>query len=148
MTDEENPVVEEEVQEEAQEEVSDEGLTSLDVVQATFDEFLSNANVNAVYSKPVRQGDTVVITAAEVFSGFGFGIGEGSGMQGDQKGGGSGGGGGGQTFSRPVAVVVCTPNGVSVQPIMDRTKLWMAALTAAGFMLTTLSKMRRPPRGR
>jgi uncharacterized spore protein YtfJ len=144
MTDEENPVVEEE----AQEEVSGGGLSSLDVVQSTFDEFLSNANVNAVYSKPVRQGDTVVITAAEVFSGFGFGIGEGSGMQGDQKGGGSGGGGGGQTFARPVAVVVCTPNGVSVQPIMDRTKLWMAALTAAGFMLTTLSKMRRPPRSR
>ena len=144
MTDEEKPVVEEE----AQEAVSAGDLSSLDVIQSTFDKFLSSANVNAVYAKPVRQGDTMVITAAEVFSGFGFGIGEGSGMQGDQKGGGSGGGGGGQTFSRPVAVVVCTPNGVSIQPVMDRTKLWMAALTAAGFMLATLSKMRRPPRGR
>ncbi len=144
MTDEEKPVVEEE----AQETVSDEALSSLDVIQSTFDQFLSTANVNAVYAKPVRQGDTMVITAAEVFSGFGFGIGEGSGMQGEQKGGASGGGGGGQTFSRPVAVVVCTPNGVSIQPIMDRTKLWMAALTAAGFMLVTLSKMRRPPRRR
>jgi uncharacterized spore protein YtfJ len=144
MTDEEKPVVEEE----AQEEVVAEDLSSLDVIQSTFDQFLTTANVNAVYAKPVRQGDTMVITAAEVFAGFGFGIGEGSGQDGDQKGGGSGGGGGGQTFSRPVAVVVCTPNGVSVQPVMDRTKLWMAALTAAGFMLVTLSKMRRPPRGR
>jgi uncharacterized spore protein YtfJ len=144
MTDGEKPVVEEE----AQEKVVAEDLSSLDVIQSTFDQFLTTANVNAVYAKPVRQGDTVVIPAAEVFAGFGFGIGEGSGQDGDQKGGGSGGGGGGQTFSRPVAVVVCTPNGVSVQPVMDRTKLWMAALSAAGFMLVTLSKMRRPPRGR
>jgi uncharacterized spore protein YtfJ len=144
MTDEEKPVVEEI----AAEPVPAEALSSLDVLQSTFDQFLATANVNAVYAKPVRQGDTVVITAAEVFSGFGFGLGEGSGQQGEQKGGGSGGGGGGQTFSRPVAVVVCTPNGVSIQPVMDRTKLWMAALTAAGFMLVTLSKMRRPPRGR
>ncbi len=144
MTDEEKPVAEEE----AQRSVPGEALSSLDVIQSTFDQFLSTANVNAVYAKPVRQGDMVVITAAEVFSGFGFGIGEGSGQQGEQKGGGSGGGGGGQTFSRPVAVVVCTPNGVSIQPVMDRTKLWMAALTAAGFMLVTLSKMRRPPRSR
>jgi len=144
MTDEEKPVAEEGTQES----VPGEALSSLDVLQSTFDQFLSTANVNAVYASPVRQGDTVVITAAEVFSAFGFGIGEGSGQQGDQKGGGSGGGGGGQTFSRPVAVVVCTPNGVSIQPVMDRTKLWMAALTAAGFMLATLSKMRRPPRRR
>jgi len=145
MVEEEKPVVEEgsEVKEE-----SGEVLSSLNVVQSTFDEFLSTASVNAVYAKPVRQGDTVVITAAEVFSGFGFGIGEGSGQQGDQKGGGSGGGGGGQTFARPVAVVVCTPNGVSVQPVMDRTKLWMAAISAIGFMMMAFSRMRRPPRAR
>ena len=144
MADEEKPVVEEAAATAEPAEV----LSSLNVVQSTLDQLLSTASVNSVYAKPVRQGDTVVITAAEVFSGFAFGIGEGSGQQGEQKGGGSGGGGGGQTFSRPVAVVVCTPNGVSIQPVMDRTKLWMAALTAAGFMLATLSKMRRPPSGR
>jgi uncharacterized spore protein YtfJ len=144
MTDEEKPVAEEE----AQEAVSAEALSSMDVIQSTLDQFLTNANVNAVYAKPVRQGDTMVITAAEIVSGFAFGMGEGTGEQGNQRGGGSGGGGGGRTFSRPVAVVVCTPNGVSIQPVMDRTKLWMAALTAAGFMLVTLSRMRRPPRRR
>jgi uncharacterized spore protein YtfJ len=121
-------------------------LSSYEVMNKTVDQFLSTANVNAVYSKPVRQGDTVVITAAEVVCGFGFGVGEGMGQDGQSKGGGSGGGGGGQTFSRPVAVVVCTPQGVSIQPVVDRTKLWMAAVTAAGFMLVTLGKMRRPPR--
>lgn len=144
MADEEKQVVEETAATAEPAEV----LSSLDVVQSTFDRFLTTASVNSVFAKPVRQGDTVVITAAEVFSGIAFGLGEGSGQQGEQKGGGSGGGGGGRTFSRPVAVVVCTPNGVSIQPVMDRTKLWMAAITAAGFMLVTLSKMRRRPRGR
>ncbi len=144
MTDEEKP---EAVAEQPESEAA-EVKSSFDTFQNTVDQFLATANVNAVFSKPIRQGETMVIPAAEVFSAFGFGIGEGSGVQGDQKGGGSGGGGGGQTFSRPVAVVVCTPQGVSIQPVIDRSKLWMAALTAAGFMLVTLSKMRRPPRGR
>ncbi len=144
MTDEEKPVAEGVEEQPAAAEV----LSSYEVMQNTFDQLLSTANVNAVYSKPVRQGDTMVITAAETFSVMGFGVGEGSGQQGEQKGGGSGGGGGGQAFSRPVAVIVCTPNGVSIQPVIDRTKLWMAAVTAIGFMLTTMGRMRRPPRRR
>jgi uncharacterized spore protein YtfJ len=133
-------------EETAAEPVAKENLSSNEVLQKTVDQYLSTASVNAVFSKPVRQGDTVVITAAEVACGFGFGVGEGMGQDGQSKGGGSGGGGGGQIFSRPVAVVVCTPQGVSIQPIMDRTKLWMAAVTAVGFMLVTLGKMRQPPR--
>jgi len=150
MTVEEIPAAGEEQPEPEQKPVAEaeEVKSALDTFQNTMDQFLSTAHVNAVYSKPIRQGDTMIIPAAEVLSAFGFGIGEGSGMQGDQKGGGSGGGGGGRTFSRPVAVIVCTPQGVSVQPVIDRTKLWMAALTAVGFMLATLSKMRRPPRSR
>jgi uncharacterized spore protein YtfJ len=142
MADEEQSAAEEA----AGEAVDKENKSSYDVMQKTVEQYLSTASVNAVYSKPVRQGDIVVITAAEVACGFGFGVGEGMGQDGDSKGGGSGGGGGGQTFSRPVAVVVCTPQGVSIQPVMDRTKLWMAAVTAVGFMLVTMGKMRRPPR--
>ncbi len=144
MTDEVKPGAEEAAETAAEVEA----MSSFEVMQKTVDTFLSTANVNAVYSKPIRQGDIMVITAAETFSVLGFGVGEGSGQQGDQKGGGAGGGGGGQAFSRPVAVVVCTPEGVSIQPVMDRTKLWMAALTAIGFMMTTISRMRRPPRRR
>jgi uncharacterized spore protein YtfJ len=125
----------------------DKKLSANQVIENTIDKFMSAASVEAVFGKPVRQGDTVIITAAEVACGFGFGVGEGAGQDGDQKGGGSGGGGGGQVFSRPVAVVVCTPSGVSIQPVLDRTKLWLAALTALGFMLATLAKMKRAPRG-
>lgn len=142
MADEETPVAEQASAEPGPQKV----LSAYELMQATIDKYLSTASVNAVYSKPVRQGDAMVITAAETVCAFGFGMGEGSGQDGDQKGGGAGGGGGGKTFARPVAVVVCTPTGVSIQPILDHSKLWMAALMAAGFMLATLAKMRRPPR--
>ncbi len=131
----------------AGETAQEENASAYDVMEHTIEKYMATASVDAVYSKPVRQGDVVVITAAEVVCGFGFGVGEGMGQDGEQKGGGAGGGGGGQTFARPVAVVVCTPNGVSVQPVVDRTKLWLAAATALGFMFATLAKMQRPPRG-
>ncbi len=122
-------------------------LSAAEVYDRSMNQFLGAASVSAVYSKPVRQGDTVVITAAEVVCGFGQGFGEGTGASGEDKGSGLGGGGGGHVMSRPVAVIVCTPGGVSVQPVIDRGKLWLAALTAAGFMLATLAKMTRSPRG-
>ena len=134
MTEEEQPVLEEKPS------------GSAEVFERTIEKYLTTANVNAVFARPVRQGDTVVIPAAEVICGFGFGYGEASGARAEDKGGGSGGGGGGQVFSRPVAVIICTQDGVSVQPIIDRSKLWMAALTAVGFMLFTLGRMRRPSR--
>lgn len=134
MTEEEQPVLEE----------SPSG--SADVIGQTIDKYLSTASVNTVYASPIRHGDRMVIPAAEVVCAFGFGYGEGSGVSGEDKGGGVGGGGGGRTFARPVAVIVCSQEGVSVQPVIDRTKLWMAALTAAGFIVYTLGKMRRPAR--
>jgi uncharacterized spore protein YtfJ len=115
--------------------------------QATMDKFLATANVNAVYAKPVRQGDTVIINCSEVFAGLGFGVGEGSGegKDGDEKGkaSGAGGGGGGSTFARPVAVIVATPEGVTVRPVIDTTKIGLAALTTLGFMLATLARLQK-----
>ncbi len=123
------------------------GEFTVDTFQATMDKFLSTANVNAVFAKPVRQGETVVINCSEVFTGLGFGVGEGSGegKDGDEKGkaSGAGGGGGGSTFARPVAVIVASPEGVSVKPVIDTTKIGLAALTTLGFMLATLAKFKK-----
>ncbi len=124
------------------------GEFTVDSFQATMDKFLSTANVNAVFAKPVRQGETVVISCSEVFTGLGFGVGEGSGEgrgENDQKGAasGAGGGGGGTTFARPVAVIVASPEGVTVKPVIDTTKIGLAALTTLGFMLATLAKFKK-----
>ena len=121
----------------------------IEVVQATLNKFLDTApDVNTVYGKPIQNGETTLIPTAEVLVVMGFGVGYGGGSeeQGGAAGGGGGGGGGGRTLSRPVAVVIVSPEGVRVEPVIDPTKIALAAITAVGFMLATLFRMTRPRR--
>ena len=119
---------------------------AIDAVQNTLTQFLDTANVNRVYGAPIRRGDVTIIPTAEVLVGLGFGAGAGSGTSPEQEGdgtgvsggGGGGGGGGGRTLSRPAAVIIISPDGVRVEPVVDTTKVALAAITAGGFMLATL----------
>jgi hypothetical protein len=45
-----------------------------------------------------------------------------------------------------VAVVIASPEGVRVEPVVDPTKIALAALTAAGFMLGMFFRMSNPRR--
>jgi uncharacterized spore protein YtfJ len=82
-----------------------------------------------------------------VLCGLGCGVGSGIGTSGDEntdkpsQGKGSGGGGGGRILSRPVAVVVASAEGVRVEPVLDVTKIALAALTAMGFMVGMMFRM-------
>jgi uncharacterized spore protein YtfJ len=119
----------------------------MDPVQTTINDtmvhFLATADVGTVYGQPIRKGDTVIIPTAEVFSVLGFGSSQGHMHRAESKGGKwSGGGGGGRTFSRPVAVIVASPEGVRVTPVFDTTKIILAGLTALGFMFSTMLRMR------
>ncbi|MEI7989094.1 MAG: spore germination protein GerW family protein [Chloroflexota bacterium] len=133
----------------------------LDLVHDIMSRFLSTADVSSVYGMPIKQGDTLIIPTAEVVSVMGFGIGEGESNEpcqcetdeedgedeecscacGNGGGYGGGGGGGGQAFSRPVAVVIATSEGVHVQPVIDVTKIALAALTTWGFMAITAMRI-------
>jgi uncharacterized spore protein YtfJ len=118
----------------------------LDIFQDNMDTLLEVANVSSAYGDPVQSGDNLIIPAAEVLAGVGFGLGAGFGRNSkeeDSQAGGSGGGGGGRVLSRPVAVVIASPEGVRVEPVIDVTKIALAALTAGGFMLATLARMSR-----
>lgn len=112
-------------------------------------DLVSVASAARVYSEPVVAGDRTVITAAEVRTGMGFGYGLGTGAKGpgqrdrDEGGAQSGGGGGGQAVGRPVAVVTIDPDGVHVQPVLDRTRIALTALTALGAIGFTLIRLRR-----
>jgi len=125
---------------------------SLAQIEHTLDRFLAVADVGKVFSEPIREGETTIIPAAEVMTGMGFGhgFGRGSDAQGEEehRGGGGGGGGGGSAWARPVAVVVATPQGVRVEPVIDFTKVALAAVTAGGFMLATWLGMRKPKKPR
>lgn len=125
-------------------------LESLILIEDTMDKFIATADVEKVYGKPIKSGDTLIVPTAEILCAMGFGVGSGSGDQMDgeegNRGEGSGGGGGGRVLSRPVAVVIASPEGVRVEPIIDPTKIALAALTAAGFILSMLFRMMRGPR--
>ncbi|MCL5997743.1 MAG: hypothetical protein M1546_17055 [Chloroflexi bacterium] len=124
---------------------------AITAAQDTLSQFLSAADVQAVYGEPLQQGDATIIPCAEVLSVAGFGVGSGFGRgedtgEGDTHnagGGGGGGGGGGRVLSRPVAVIVVSPEGVTVKPVVDVTKIALAGITAWGFMLATLFRMQR-----
>src|SRR5512136_254710 len=118
----------------------------LEMYQGTMEEFLAAADVRVVYGEPIQHDDTMIIPTAEVLCGLGFGVGSGSGTSTDNpdkpaQGSGSGGGGGGRILSRPVAVVVASPEGVRVEPVVDITKIGLAALTALGFMVGMMFRM-------
>lgn len=124
----------------------------LNTVQTTMDKFLSAANIEAVYGPPIREGENVIIPAAEILSIAGFGLGSGIGSQGigenENPGGGGGGGGGGRVLSRPVAAIVISPTGVRVEPIVDVTKIVLAMFTTLGFMVAMFTRMSKtkPPK--
>lgn len=125
---------------------------SLAAVEGTLDRFFETAGVDKVFGKPIEKGEAIVIPAAEVISGIGFGMGHGYAVGSDEEGGssgtggGEGGGGGGRTFSRPVAVVIGTPEGIRVEPIVDPTKILLAAITAGGFMAAMFMRIVSPRR--
>ncbi|MDX1690456.1 MAG: spore germination protein GerW family protein [Acidimicrobiia bacterium] len=90
---------------------------------------LAPVGVADVFGAPLEAGDRIVVPAAAVERGGGFGFG-GGGHAGDAGGGGGGGGGGG-VQGRPVAVVEITDQGVEVHPVLDLTRLGVAAVGVA-----------------
>lgn len=47
------------------------------------------------------------------------------------------------TNARPVAIVIASPEGVRIEPVVDFTKIGLALITAWGFMLSMIMRMRR-----
>jgi uncharacterized spore protein YtfJ len=118
----------------------------------------SAARPGVVYSDPVQVGEHTIITASEVISGGGFGFGRGIGTAPEREdeipsdqanagtGAGGGGGGGGGSSSRPVAVIQVGPDGVKVQPVVDVTKIGLAALTMWATVVPLVVRLARAGR--
>jgi uncharacterized spore protein YtfJ len=116
---------------------------------ALVEKLFAVAEPGAVFSEPLTVGERTLITAAEVKVGMGFGFGGGIGTDeasedADQdSGAGFGGGGGGASGGRPIAAISIGPEGVTVEPIVDVTKIALAFFTALGSMFMMLLKMRK-----
>lgn len=132
-------------------------------VRRVTEKIFSAAQPGAVFGQPVQAGNYTVITASEVVAGggFGFGAGWGPGPEAAHRAageeavrpegpvppaGGSGGGGGGWSMGRPVATIVVGPDGVKFQPVVDVTKIAIAAVTAWAAMLGAMRGFRRMAR--
>lgn len=129
----------------------------MDSVMEAAGRLFDTARPGAVYAEPVSVEGRTVINAAEVLIGTGFGGGGGYSPAMDSEGQiatdasenvGMGSGVGGFAQARPVAVIIIDRDGVRVEPVVDVTKLGLAALTAFGGMAFFLSRMlRRSGRG-
>ena len=133
-------------------------------VRRTLEKIFAAAQPGAVFGQPVESGGYTLITASEVTSGGGFGVGMGRGPAakqdqrqsppaeaappaGRQSIGGGGFGGGGGSMGRPVAIIAIGPGGVTVRPVVDVTKVVLAALTASAAMLGLRRAVRRARKG-
>lgn len=122
-----------------------------DPAQKMVERIYSAAQPGVVYSAPVVAGSYTVITASEVTAGGGFGFGQGHGpadvgkesTQTSGRVGGGGGGGGGGSLGRPVAVISIGPDGVSVKPVVDPTKIALTAVAALATIAATAIRLRR-----
>jgi uncharacterized spore protein YtfJ len=106
------------------------------------------ASPEAVFGKPIQQGDTTVITANTVNIGLGYGLGgfvlgrnEVEKLERDEVNG--GGGGGGATSARPVAVISIRPEGVEVKPVIDVTQIGLALISAVGAIFIASKKIKK-----
>lgn len=114
----------------------------------SMERIFSAARANAVFSEPVTSGNYTVITASEVSAGGGFGSGTGFGPAEKQTGeasqqasGGGGVGGGGASRGRPVAAIIVGPDGVTVQPILDVTRVALSGIAFAVRIVAMLRKV-------
>ena len=115
---------------------------TVEMMQGSINALLTTADVESVYGKPLEKDGTVIIPAAEVLSVMGVAVGYGNGSAyEDDKG---GGGGGGRAFSRPVAVIIASNQGVRVEPVIDITKIALAGLTTAAFMMGMIMRFINP----
>ena len=124
---------------------------SIDDIVSRADRLFDAARPEAVFAQPVTVDGRTVIPAAEVLVGMGIGGGGGSSPasegQAEGENAGMGAGGGGYAQSRPVAVIIIDGDGVRVEPVVDVTKLGLAAITVLGSMFFFLARMMRGSRG-
>ena len=112
------------------------------------DKLFDAGRSDTAFAAPVTADGRTVIGAAEVILAAGAGGGGDGGRPAAEEGRpaagegfGSGAAGGGTTLARPVAVVIIELNGVRVEPVVDVTKIGLAALTVVGSALLLFGRM-------
>jgi uncharacterized spore protein YtfJ len=130
-----------------------------DLGEEVIEKIFAATQPGTVFSAPVVSAPYTIITASEVVAAGGFGFGSGSAPtsatngtaandQPRQVAASGGGGGGGGSAGRPVAAIIIGPDGVKIEPIVDPTKIALAAIGAwLSIALLLLRRARAPKVG-
>ena len=109
---------------------------SLERIFAAVDDVKGAASVDAAFGEPQQVEGKVLIPVGTTGMGFGLGFWEELGdeeAEGEASSPHAGGGGGGGT--RPVAVIEVTPEATVIRPIVDETRVFVAAIALVGWVL-------------
>lgn len=125
--------------------VHSKGDSALETTAEVMNKLVDVAKADSVFRTPIECGNTIVIPCCEVATGGGMGIGSGPDQTKEEKKQSVGWGVGtcGGSNARPVALIVLSPERVEVKPIVDATKVALAALTTATFMTFWLARFGR-----
>lgn len=133
--------------------------------EQALDRLARTARPDVVFGQPIERGEATIIPCCEIALGMGMGSGSGASPTPTRRGeqisevsatgtsSGEGAGAGGGARGRPVAVIVISRGAVHVEPVVDATRIALAALTTAGFMAfwvarllgTTRAPLPQPP---
>jgi uncharacterized spore protein YtfJ len=122
--------------------IETQSIGSMSEGNAVLTKFLGLGTAEAAVTRHT-QGENSVITLNEIGSVFGYGFGGGKSANNEE---GGGGGGGGTTWSRPVAAVLITPNGVRVEPVVDVTKIAVTMFTTLAAIVLAFRKVKQTQR--
>lgn len=133
----------------------------LDQILNKIGQISERATVKTVFGEPYQVDGRTVVPVAKVSYGFGFGAGRGSAKESEEnesagvndmvaggRSAGTGGGGGGRVSVRPVAVLEMSAAGTGVRPIVDVTKIALAAMALVAWNVFWISYTVRRTAGR
>lgn len=110
------------------------------------------ATVRTVFGDPMEVHGRTIIPVAKVRFGFGMGMGRGKDKDDERHDDGrphaTGGGGGGGAVIRPLAVIEISEGRTKVTPIVDMTRLSLAAIALAAWGIFWISRTLRVQAGR
>lgn len=119
--------------------------------EQTMERLARTARPDGVFGQPIERGEVTIIPCCAISLGMGMGGGTGTApaTEKTEKAGGEGMGAGGGARGRPVAAIIISRGTVRVEPIVDATRVAIAALTTAGMVAFWLARFsgatRTPP---
>lgn len=117
----------------------------LDDLQKRFQEMQTKAGVRSVFGEVIEVNGRKLIPVASVSYMFGMGGGQGPARQEKREAPGGGGGGGGLRVE-PIAVIDITDGGFKIQPIVNVSRVMIAAILLGAWTVFWMSRTMRGPK--